>query len=507
MKKLLKKLITLTVTLVISASVFTGCVKPRTPNTETDLEIIYWDSGAGSEFMYKIIQAFNVKYPQINVIFTPTAEVQNMTLYTEPSSNTIDLYFTTMEEYLAYSNLLEPLNNIYESDVDGNGVTIGEKLDPNAVQILRSEDGNYYTVPWSHSINGIVYNQTVFEKEGFKLPRTTSELINLALTINTTKIGSSSKTYTPFIHFPEYWRYVYEVWMAQYDGVDAYFDKWTATYTDAEGARFADDVRAMTQMDGMYGAYEELYQILSPKGYVYNGSNSLSHTNSQTRFLAGEALMMPNGSWVENEMRNEDYNISIKLMKNPVNSNLAVKLGITDRTLSLLVALADGDALTPTEQNLINDVPESIRKEVADARNIYYTELPQFHTIIPNYSVAKEAAKDFLRFFYSDEAIKIAMQTTKTPSPARLSQGEVSTAGWSDFAKNNLELIQGSTFIFKALTTKLFYDGGIIQLVNQSPARAFTYGYDQQNVSTYWSSEVNYWQENWSVFKHNAGLN
>ena len=69
----MKKIISLALMGVMSlATVFaTGCNNNQTADSATDIEITFWRSGMGDEFMKDIIAAFKVKYPEYNIIFNP----------------------------------------------------------------------------------------------------------------------------------------------------------------------------------------------------------------------------------------------------------------------------------------------------------------------------------------------------------------------------------------------------------------------------------------------------
>jgi N-acetylglucosamine transport system substrate-binding protein len=59
-----------------------------------------------------------------------------------------------------------------------------------------------------------------------------------------------------------------------------------------------------------FEAYYELYK----KGYVLKGTPGLDHIQSQTAWAKGQALFIPNGSWVENESANvipADFDLAV----------------------------------------------------------------------------------------------------------------------------------------------------------------------------------------------------
>ncbi len=503
MKKLLK-MAALTLAFLVAAGSFAAC-GGKTPDTETDLEIALWEAGNGREFMDHVIAAFKKKHPEISVYLSSSAEVQTGDITTGPEINSIDLYLSTMEAYLGTKKYLEPLNDVLESEVDG--VVLRTKFNGGVLERMADPaDGNMYVLPWSTSVGGLVYNKTLFDARGYEVPRTTNELKRIVEDAISKKDQDPSQP-SPFLHYAEYWRYLTYAWQAQYDGVDAFFDTWQFKYNGE-----INTVKAVTDKNG--GRYESLnvlYELISPKGAVYNGTNSFDHTTSQTIFLQGKALMMPNGSWVENEMKSNGTSAEIRMMKTPVISSLAGKLGITERQLSIIVASIDGETLTSQEQTALDSLqsskPDAI-EAVRAVRNVSQSEMAQFHAFVPNYASAKGAAKEFLKFYYSDEATKIIYDTTHMPSPVKLTTETVNTSGWSDFAKQCLQLHDEQTFVFKALTHPIFYLGGVKDIYHNDPARAMsaTGEADRWDLERYWTEECKYWTDNWDDLCDIAGI-
>ena len=57
-----------------------GCagLAQEAPNTKSDIEIVYWESGWGRAFMDNLISAFTEKHPEYNVILDSSAAVNNI---------------------------------------------------------------------------------------------------------------------------------------------------------------------------------------------------------------------------------------------------------------------------------------------------------------------------------------------------------------------------------------------------------------------------------------------
>lgn len=504
MKKFLQKLLVLSVAAVLAV----GCVGCGSSETKYDpkdpqtLDVYYWSSGNGTAYMESILKAFKAKNPEININFTPSSSVEGKDIYQDPDNVTTDIYFTTMSTYIARKDYLEPLNSVLDMEYDG--VKVSSRFDAATINSMTTSDGNIYAMPWSNSVTGFVYNASVFEEKGFKTPKTTDEFVTLCAQI-------FSAGLTPFIQYADYWNYPIFVWMAQYAGVENFNKYWNGVYTDENGVEKENDISLFKDNVAKKEALKLLPDLLSPKGYTVTGTNSLSHTVAQTKFLAGQAVMMPNGSWMENEMKNSSSKYTFKMMKYPVISALGEKLGIDEDQLRAIVAYVDGDA-TADEIAYAESVDADIVARVREARNIVYSERLQFHTLIPKNSPAKDAAKKLLAFYYSDEALEIAENTSGMILPANYSNGSSrkNPAHDTSFVKSCSDIVKlnGKT-VERAYNVPILYNTGIERFWHYDAVRKFTYISKDSPVTIYqkfMEDEDNYWTNNWNDILTDAGL-
>ena len=518
-----KRLCAGAVALILGASVcampLVGCTAKAAPNTATDLEIQYWSAGFGSDYMYKIVDEFKKIRPDINVHLTAEASVNIVPLYSAPEKNTVDLYMAPIHTYLAYTEYLEPLDELLTRKNEGETLTIGEKVGTTQEWMREEGGGNLYVIPYATTVNGLVYNADIFEREGYSVPRTTNELIALAEEIQDDVDPATGKNYVPFIFYNDYWTYIIHPWLAQMEGVDDYFKIWSATYVDDEDSEYPNDIRAFNdyrspqEMGTRYGSarYEVMnvmYKLLSPAANTYYGTKLMSHTDAQTRFLAGQAVMMPTGSWLENEMEDSPNSPNVRMMKTPVMSALGTKIGISEAQLAAAVAYVDGEA-TEAETRIAEALRPDQLEAVRNARSIMYTDATQHTAFIPSYSIAKDAAKDFLTFYFSDDAMKIMSDTTQLPAPIRFDHETIDTSGWSDFEKENFVLSQQYTPVYRVLRSQFFYMTGMMSLYHYDPCDYFVFSQnasDMWNLERYIEEECDYWSENWLTLLSTAGL-
>ena len=493
---MLKKIAAGLICLGLSFSFF-ACT-PGIGNSATDLEISLLRCGLGREFLDNIASAYKERNPEVNISIdsSAVAGIFEQTIDAGGKNNTIDLYFTTEPKYfklLADGNTnIADLTDIYKTTVEGEGKTIEEKM-PQIVRDTFSYNGKYYALPWQSLTSGIVYNATFFEEKGYEIPRTTNELETLV-----EKIFESGST--PFIHnMNGYWNTVIEAWWAQYETIQGYND-----FYRAKSGTEQPTVKVYEQQ-GRLETLKQLERIIAPRGYVYEGSNSLSHTFSQTLFLNGAAYMMPNGGWMESEMKNDEATgkYDFKIMKTPILSSLGAKLGLSETKLREAVDYIDGVIDT-------TDVDEKIIERLREARNVVHSVGFHCQVFIPEYSAAKDTAKDFLKFMYSDEGIQIYLDTLHYMPPISFSDktlDEIDTNGYSTFEISQIERQKTAQYIVALYDYPLFYAGGAVtwRLVPELMISAVS-DKDRMTGEEFFQDTLNSARQNWDQYLTLSGL-
>ena len=500
----MKKIVSIVLLACLLCGLFAGCKAKKQANSATDIEVIYWEAGNGRAWLDKIVKAFNDSQDQYHATVVSSAE--NRTGEFIHGDATGDLYIGTFNTCNAYKEYLYPLDDFLATKLDGeDGLTVGEKLGKFA-QKNTTSDGHVYAIPDPiGNINTIMYNvDKMVDVNGnpYKLPNTTDELIKLCLSLYSDGI-------TPFVHYHDYWHYVYEGWIAQYEGEDKYYDIWNGIYTDENGVKHENDVRCITESQGRFEAYKVLEELLSPKGYTYTNTNSFSHTNAQTYFLSGYAAMQPNGSWIENEMGGGEAASNVLPMRLPVLSAVGEKLGIrSDKHLSLIVDYVDGTALSEAEMAVVNSYSQEVIEEVRKARAVNYGAQPG-HVLIPNYSNCIDGALELMKFIYSDEGLKMACDTNGAPSAYKFSgEVELDTSDWTPFMQECNKIMTTSSRISVYLNRPIYYLTGIDHLAINSACQSMTYRADGgiMTAEEYWSKETADWEAKWPQMLIDAGL-
>lgn len=503
-----KKVVALVLSGVMCAGLMSGCGGGnKASNSATDIEIKIWQAGLGVEWLDKVIEGFEKKYPEYNVEYTATADAAAViAAYGMEDVDTTDLYFCLQSSMPQYN---EPLNDVLDSTAEGESKTIREKFDPAYLALDTNADGNVYSLTWGGGVSGIIYNTELFEQAGIsELPRTTDELAVMCDTIY-------RKGITPLGHHKRggYWPYMTEVFAMQYDGFDYYMNKFYAC-VDENGE--SPSINALKAKDGRYQTLKAYEQIIQPN-YVLSGSNSQEHTMMQTQFVNGACAMMVNGSWMANEMSGEGMKDTFTVMKTPVLSSLTDKLATVTKESELCKVVSAVDAVTDGEKT-VDDykdgedyVVDGLKVSAADwdvvyaARNTVAANYSGHGAYIPKYSTAKEGAKEFLKYLYSDEGYAIYTNELHLALPLTPDSGEIDTTSWTNFEKGQFALLKSAVqFASKDNASRhaIFVDGGAADLFADQDYIQYLCTQnagDRLNADEIWEKHMAYIDSNYEI--------
>lgn len=515
MKKYICLLLTIIATfLTLSIS---GCGN-KTEDKADVIEINYWKAGLGDEFFKAIVAEFEKEHPEytIDPHYKEDFSDVNTKVPLGAKYNTVDIYFGPSPDVALYK-YIEPINSILDEVNKGETKKVGEKIDEYLLLNAKFSDGNYYSLPYGGGICGIVYNvelmEEVLSSSHLKMPNTTDELRDVVLAIQS-KYG---QTHKPFIHFKGgYWEYVMDVWQAQYDGIEDYnyFYRLGARENTIGTKDETPNKEVLLRDDGRYETLKVLEQLVS-SSTVVSGSNSSIHTDAQTKFLAGQAVMMCNGAWLVNEMKsvNAAYT-DFRVMRTPVISSIKNKCTTIydDEELSALIdAIDEGSSALEGEGYEVNQ--EDFNR-VKEARSLIWQVFSEHGVYVPNYSVAKEGAKEFIKFYYSDKAQKIFNDKVHIVLPFSYDkeENEPDTSSWNNFEKDMLNYANSLTMLGVAIgkRSSLFTIGGLVNYPvienNNFIISVMSRGDDPKGATYIWKEMKSLYEKNWDIYLSNARL-
>ncbi|MCI6734255.1 MAG: extracellular solute-binding protein [Clostridiales bacterium] len=478
----MKKLSALIVAVVLLLTTFIGCGKKEEVGGESadfadgvtvseDLKEVYvgskegkkrikisfTDAGYGNVWIRVIATHFVKDNPEYWVYLNGDPYLTD-SVATQLSTgiNLPDIYMPLSSSWQAYARAgwLEELSDVYDKKTD-DGRTVYEKMGENWQRYCIATDKGVkgrYAFPWTEGVSGIVYNATMFEQNGWKIPETFDELIALCDKIKSDTNGRVS----PFVYpgsiggYFDYLGMTYWMQASGTDGVKQFYE-----YSDAEVFNPEKEPRK-----GLGVALGYFTKLFGPDAdYSLTGSMSKNHTEAQIAFLQGKAAMIINASWMEREMINDiPEGTTIGMMRFPY-------------------------------------IAEA-KKEGDEYKKVNYSPLPDY-MIIPKQAAEKEGAKKFLAYLAGDKMLQYFFDYTSALMPFDFMPD---TTKASQFAKDCIAIWSDSETYFDLPTGRL---GNFVnKFVSTIPYNSLVYGVDQDGttVSRWMNQEYSTAKSNWAYW-------
>ena len=334
----------------------------------TELVIESWRNDDLTIWEDQIIPAFNARFPDITVVFAPTAPAEyNAALNAKLQGNTagdlitarpFDASLALYEQgYFASLNDLPGLENF--SDV--------------AKSAWITDDGSVvYAVPMASVIHGFIYNRDIFDELGLEVPSTEAEFFALLETVK------ADDRYAPLAMGTA----------DQWESATMGFQNVGPNYWDGERGRqgLISGSEMLTDQQ-----YVEVWEHLARwADYLPTGFESQSYPDSQNLFTLGQAAIYPSGSW-EISLFNSQANFEMGAFPPPLPAGKST-LYISDHTD---IALGMNSA-TPNPEAARQFLEWMTTQEFAE---IYSNALPGFFSLANHsISIRDPLAQEFLRW-------------------------------------------------------------------------------------------------------------
>lgn len=358
----MKKYIVLLVFLIVFGC--SGCMKKDTKQEESAIEpsfeIAVFKGGTGANQWKRLVDAFQEKYPSVEIELIANAKVGQILKPRIISGDAPDFIVMMDEntsglmEMMIEEELLMDLTAVFENAKD-HEVPLKEKILPeylNSPKFMPYRDGKIYLAPLESGPRGLVYNRDLFEKRDWKVPETWDEFFELGEKAK--KEGRYLFTY-PGIYGKYLTNLLIPV-IADHAGYGAVEDIFHYKENSFSNQKVLEVLKQV----------ERIYQ----GGYLLPETLSLNHLQAQQMVLDGKALFIPTGPWIEQEMKGADREAGFSY-------GMAAPPRFEEDTEKYIVANY-GQACIPK-----------------NAKN-------------PN------IAKEFLKFLYSDEAVKIIAEESNS---------------------------------------------------------------------------------------------
>ena len=429
----------------IATATLTGCKTGVAAGGEATIQIRAYKGGYGLDWLHEAAKEFQKAHKDINFEFVEeSAMVSGEVAQQEivlPKKNQIDLYFLTgidvdillQKSYSVLRTrsqaLLEPLNDIYEGKaIDVNGkeesetiasrMTIGYKEASEYDGAYAQWQGKMFTLPWATGMTGLFVNPSVLQKFNIEMPLTSNEFVAAIEKIYT---EGKSQGILPFswagANAAGYWCYIYETWFAQYSTQQKFLN---FIKCDPGDGNIKENGYKVFEDEGILQSLRTMFDILDLR-YSPNGSASKQHMEAQTEFITGKTAFMMDGDWVINEMKKDyfEYGQNINMLGVPILSVIGEEIGITDAQLHDLVKMIDEHKTNAEIKAVIPSLDDAKISRVLNARCVF-DAIGAAHTIvIPSYADAKDAAKLFVRYLYSNDGCRVFRNQTYANLPLK----------------------------------------------------------------------------------------
>lgn len=510
MRKKALRILCIIVALAITVAPMAGCKK-----REDRADVLYIHinrAGNGDAFVYKLADKFTEIYGnEVKIDSTTINDLTRTKLTAGPKNNNVDLFMAIDQVFdliamgpnamPGYPSIFAELTDVYESNGYGTDVKVKDFMQDQAYEYY-TVDGKQWAIPYICNTQGLVYNAAIFEDCGItKEPRTTDELIEVCETLK-----SHGKLAFTYAGKYDYWRHVYTAWWAQYEGMEN-----IEMFFEGRSERTGEYSVDCYKQPGRLYALQALESLITPdKGYADRNANTYEFTQAQVNYLEGAAAMMPNGDWLENEMKANfgDDDLQIKMMRTPVLSKLGEKLGISEQELRDAIDYVDGVTQTKPGGGVSDEDLDAIEA----ARFIACGGAASAQAFIPVYSNAIDLAKDFLRLMYSPTGAEIYMQATGgIVLPVEYDYTDV--PGYDElsvFQKSKLKITERVTYVDNWKKYPMFYAGGLQMFQVDSGCLEKNLGtnsaQDRKTAKDLYNADIEYYTQRWGSIMSQAGV-
>lgn len=277
---------------VSQAAVAQGAENPLNVDPAAPLDVVIFDGGYGDDYAVNVNDTiYPALYPDAQITYIGTQRLQEQFQARVVDGNPPDVMdnsgagnFNTTTLY--NDGQLADLSDLMAAPAYGQeSVTFADSLTPGS-QLSGTFDGKQIVLKYVFSTFGIWYDQALFDEKGWTYPETWDDMLALCQTIQ------DEGEFAPWTYqglYPYYIRAVFDQLVYKAGGWDA----------QLKLDNLAEDAWTQPVVKQAMDAIRALYD----NGYILEGSEGLTHTESQRFWLQGESVFIPCGAWLENEMK------------------------------------------------------------------------------------------------------------------------------------------------------------------------------------------------------------
>ncbi|MFG3246373.1 N-acetylglucosamine/diacetylchitobiose ABC transporter substrate-binding protein [Streptomyces sp. NPDC048187] len=262
---------------------------PLAVNESAQMEFVLFDGGFGKEYAEDAVKLYEKAFSKAKVKFAATQKIQSTLQPRFNGGNPPDLVDNSGAEQMDMGVLvgkkqLADLTPLLDApSYDDPNKKVRDTLRPGIVEMGQFDGDPVWILYYAYTVYGNWYSQKALDSLDAEYPKTWDEM--LAVCAKAKKKGMAGWTYAG--KYPYYIPFSMSPMIAKVGGREV---------LDAID-NLEPNAWKHPAVKTVFEAWYELYK----KGYVLKGTPGLDHIQSQTAWAKGDALFLPNGSWVENE--------------------------------------------------------------------------------------------------------------------------------------------------------------------------------------------------------------
>jgi N-acetylglucosamine transport system substrate-binding protein len=256
------------------------------------LTIAVFEGAYGKSYWEEVVKRFEADYPGVRVNIIANPKIMDVIKPMNIAGNPPDFLYapftesTNMVRSMIGSRSFMDLTGLFDSPALGQDVPLKGIMMDGILDYARPYgDGKVYMAPNYVTTEGLWYNKALFKEKGWSPPRTWDEFWALGE-------AASGEGIALFTYPGVYPGYIGSM-------------LWSSIASESGVAGIE---AIMNYEKGSFGTPEvkrvlELFEKMADTGALMPGTVALNHTQAQSEFLKNKALFIPNGSWLEGEMK------------------------------------------------------------------------------------------------------------------------------------------------------------------------------------------------------------
>ncbi|MFC5402522.1 ABC transporter substrate-binding protein [Cohnella soli] len=261
------------------------------PKVAGDFEVQYCVGGYGDAWQKAVLSEFKQKYPDVNIKESAGPKINDQMKPRWIQGDPPDLVFIDCAGGLDVPQAIKDgqlmdLTDWYKTAENSDG----ELISANLIAQPQQYDGKIYSIPYVFGSWGTFYDQALFRKNNWEVPTDFDSFLAVSQ-----KIKDSGMT--PYIHAGVYPGYFNGGFLFP-----------AIVSNNGDDPSIINDIASLKP--GVFKSepvMKALQQVVTmrDKGFIDKAAIALNHTDSQIQFVQHKDAFVPNGLWVENEMKKD----------------------------------------------------------------------------------------------------------------------------------------------------------------------------------------------------------